>query len=383
MVMIKRFLRAFVVTAACLVSVAAWAVPGLINYQGKLTDPGNSALTGTYQMVFSLYAAQTGGTALWTEEQSVTVADGIFHVQLGTATSLPVNVFDHDELYLEIVIDSETLTPRQRITSTAFAMKAADGGPAVGDGHSLNAADGDPVDVVYVDDGGNVGIGTTSPTHKLHVDGDMKLSGGINMTTVDKEIRLSTGRIISQSVPNRLTVESFVAGQPLFLRGPGGIQFYAHLAESMRITDTGNVGIGTTSPSQKLDVAGNVIANAYSYHSDARLKKNVTPIDHALDKVTALQGVEFEWRTEEFPEKGFAEGRKIGLIAQGVEKVLPEVVSTDSEGYRTVEYANIVGVLVEGMKELKAQNDDLKAQNEGLRILLGQVLKRIEALENK
>ncbi|MGA1874764.1 MAG: tail fiber domain-containing protein [bacterium] len=561
----KKFWQAFIVTTVSFISLSAWAVPGLINYQGKLTDAGSSVLTGTYSMVFSLYGTQTGGTALWTETQSVPVTDGIFHVQLGTATPLPVGVFDYNELYLEVVIDSEALTPRQRITSTAFAMKAADAELAVdadtvdgrhasefldaspvtqtktgglniggsvgigidtptemltvagviesttsgfkfpdgtvqataagsgsGDGHSLDAADGDPVDAVYVDEAGNVGIGsmwpsakldvhggqniglsvvtdgfgagyfhnnsstnnayavqaysmtwtgatrslyaynksssgtavygyaenssgttyaiygkansssgfagyfeggknyfsgnvgigTASPAYKLHVEGDIRVNGDINMTTVDREIRLSTGRIISQSVPNRLTVESFVAGQPLFLRGPGGIQFYTG-SESMRITGTGNVGIGTTSPSQRLDVAGSVIANSYLYHSDARLKKNVTSIDHALDKVSALHGVEFEWRTEEFPEKGFAEGRKIGLIAQEVEKVLPEAVSYDNEGYMTVEYANIIGVLVEGVKELKSQNDDLRAQNEGLRMLIGQMLTRIEALESR
>ncbi len=97
-------------------------------------------------------------------------------------------------------------------------------------------------------------------------------------------------------------------------------------------------------------------------------------IDGALDKVSALRGVEFKWRTEEFPDKGFDKGKKIGLIAEEVEKVMPEAVSTDNEGYKSIDYASVVGVLVEAVKELKTHCGSLKTENEELRA-------RIEALE--
>ena len=96
-----------------------------------------------------------------------------------------------------------------------------------------------------------------------------------------------------------------------------------------------------------------------------------------------MRGVEFKWRTEEYPDKSFDEGKKIGLIAQEVEKVLPEAVRTDKEGYKSVEYADIVGVLVEAVKDLKKLNEALKAQDEELKRQNEELRTRIEALESR
>ncbi len=103
---------------------------------------------------------------------------------------------------------------------------------------------------------GNVGIGVASPTRKLDVGGSIHLTGDV-LFDINKEARFPTGRILSLSTPNRMVVESFQAGQDLWLRGPGGIQFYSN-GDRMRITNTGDVGIGTTSPSQRLHVSGNM-----------------------------------------------------------------------------------------------------------------------------
>jgi glycerophosphoryl diester phosphodiesterase len=98
--------------------------------------------------------------------------------------------------------------------------------------------------------------------------------------------------------------------------------------------------------------AGDVQSN-----SDERLKENVETIENALDKVSKLRGVYFDMKSR----PGV---RKVGLIAQEVENILPEVVSTDSEGdkIKSVAYANMVGLLVEAIKELKDEVDHLKGQ---------------------
>ena len=108
-------------------------VPMLINYQGYLTDDTGTSLDGDHNIQFSLYNSETSSEALWTEHQTVTVAEGVFNVQLGSGTASPLTsgIFENSALYLEIEIFinstlSETLAPRQKITSSAFAIKAGD-----------------------------------------------------------------------------------------------------------------------------------------------------------------------------------------------------------------------------------------------------------------
>jgi len=116
-----------------LITVSAWAVPTIINFQGRLTDPGGvSVPDGSYTMRFVIYDdVAPGGTLLWQEDQSVPVADGIYNAQLGYVTVFPAGLFDNAALYLEVRVYNqgtsswETLEPRQQLTSTAFSMKAA------------------------------------------------------------------------------------------------------------------------------------------------------------------------------------------------------------------------------------------------------------------
>jgi len=130
------------------------------------------------------------------------------------------------------------------------------------------------------------------------------------------------------------------------------------------------VGAGTTGLNRKvtiyaeggLSVAGTVYSNGTALSSDARYKRNVSTVTAPLDTIVGLRGVTFDWDRDAWPAKAFPEGRQIGFIAQEVEKVLPEVVHTDENGYKSVEYANVVPVLVEAVKTLKDDNDDLRAQ---------------------
>jgi len=97
--------------------------------------------------------------------------------------------------------------------------------------------------------------------------------------------------------------------------------------------------------------------------SDIAFKNNVIPISDALSMTLDLNGIYFNWDLVNFPELQDT-GRQTGLIAQDVEQVIPEVVSTDVNGYLNVDYSRLVPVLIEAVKELKAQNDEQKAQND-------------------
>jgi hypothetical protein len=91
-----------------------------------------------------------------------------------------------------------------------------------------------------------------------------------------------------------------------------------------------------------------------AHYSDERLKKDVSTLADALDVVLALRGVSFTWLGDEFPEKHLGAGPQIGLIAQEVEPVLPEIVITDLEGYKAIDYPKLTPVLVEAIKQQQA-----------------------------
>ena len=116
---------------------------------------------------------------------------------------------------------------------------------------------------------------------------------------------------------------------------------------------TGTAGGSTymTLNSTQLSVTGEIVASGdVCAYSDRRLKRNIETIDNALDKVNNLRGVTFE--------KGLQPS--LGVIAQEVEEVLPELVKTDSDGMKSVAYGNMVGLLIEAIKEQQKQIDDLK-----------------------
>ena len=87
------------------------------------------------------------------------------------------------------------------------------------------------------------------------------------------------------------------------------------------------VCIGTMNPgSYKLSVYGAAYSTGGWSGSDERWKKNIEPLENSLEKVSQVQGISFYWRIDEYPDQGFTEGKQIGLIAQEVEKVIPEIV---------------------------------------------------------
>lgn len=97
-------------------------VPHLINYQGKLTDINNAPLEGSHVLTFRIYDAETSGSLLWQETQAVLMQKGIFNVLLGAVTNL--NLPFDAPYFLEIVVGGEVMAPRQRITSTGYAIRA-------------------------------------------------------------------------------------------------------------------------------------------------------------------------------------------------------------------------------------------------------------------
>ena len=147
----------------------------------------------------------------------------------------------------------------------------------------------------------------------------------------------------------------------------GDYQLHTSWETSRAVTNsiTGNVGIGTTAPGYTLTVNGTawVTSGAWS-GSDIRWKKNIKPLENSLSKLLQLQGVGFNWKKDEYPDLKFNDGPQIGFIAQDVEKIFPELVTTDNNGYKGISYEKIVPVLTEAIKEQQKQIEELKARIE-------------------
>jgi len=122
----------------------------------------------------------------------------------------------------------------------------------------------------------------------------------------------------------------------------------------------GSVGINTTNPNCALDVNGSIGCSSSQYQSDIRWKKNVSQLQGALEKVVSMRGVTYEWRVDEFNEMNFTAGKQIGVIAQEIEEVVPEIVSSNQQGFKSVDYAKLTALLIEAVKELKDENKAMR-----------------------
>ncbi len=156
----------------------------------------------------------------------------------------------------------------------------------------------------------------------------------------------------------------------------GGANLGSGIAGNIILGGTrGNVGIGTSSPGYTLDVNGDTnIASANvlrfggtsvctsagcTSSSDERLKKNIKPLDNSLESILQLRGVRYRYKDE----AKFGDGQQVGVIAQEVEKIYPEVVKTDSKtGFKAVAYDHLIAPLIEAFKTLYTRIQSIENQ---------------------
>ena len=187
---------------------------------------------------------------------------------------------------------------------------------------------------------GFVGIGTNYPTFLLDMTGSANLNKGISG---------AAGALYTNGD------ETIWYDGTYFSWGYGGT--YNYFADKVTIGNAAN-------PGYMLYVQGQACLTGGYTTSDARWKKDLEPIENSLDGIMKLQGYKYNWRDEEFPEMNFDKERQIGVIAQDLEKIYPELVRTDDKGYKAVSYEKLTVVLLEGMKEQQQQIESQHQQIE-------------------
>ena len=242
-------------------------------------------------------------------------------------------------------------------------------------------------------DEGKVGIGTTDPIGTLDVNGPAPGLPPNILTNGDIVIGAGAGLFFDRN-------HWYPTGNYIVPVGGSNTQgFFTAGTERMRITADGDIGIGTASPTEKLEVDGDIRCDYLWQNSDEQLKTDVQPLGHVLEKLDQIRGVSFQWNEKAQAMGAKGNTRHIGVLAQEIEQVFPELVTTpepvtldellahypeamltpevrqrlarDAERsrYKAVSYSNLTAVLLEAVKELRAENQSLQ--------------QRIEALEDK
>jgi hypothetical protein len=250
-------------------------------------------------------------------------------------------------------------------------------------------------DVFNITRGGNVGIGTTTPATRLSVAGGGATINGVALGTdvpgIDYPYEYETIGVTNTNFNLRLQSPNAI----VFHTGDTPAQRML-VAENGDVTMTGRLGTGNWPAQPRTSGWGGGIrtwdveaegtiwsSHGYTQGSDARMKSNVEQLSNVLDKLGAFRGVSFGWIDGDTTARN---QRNIGVIAQEVEKVFPELVSQHGdEGQKAVDYSGLAGILVEAAKELKAENEALRAKlNAGstaLRSTMDELRARIRALE--
>jgi hypothetical protein len=189
----------------------------------------------------------------------------------------------------------------------------------------------------------------------LNVGGNVSIAGTFGVIGA-ATLSSTLGVTGNTTLGGTLTINGGGGGTALRLNSGGDITLYngANTGAASIFCDTN--GELKTNDNAYIGGALNVVGDITAfYSSDERLKDNITPIEDPLTKVLSISGNTFDWN-----DKSSHTGKDIGVIAQEIEKVLPEIVTTRDNGYKAVQYEKLTALLIEAVKELSHKVDDLQ-----------------------
>ena len=208
--------------------------PNLINYQAYLTDSATGAPVedGGYEISFAIYNTVTGGTPVWSESQTVQIQNGLYNVLLGSITPLTPSIFNGTNKFLGITIAGNEMLPRKRIASVAYALVAS----------SVSGTEN------TFPSSGPVGINISSGAqYKLHIHEETSDHAYMTFTNETTGNSSTDGVLVGIDRDENFRIHTYEDNK---------IRFFINNSERMHISNSGNVGIGTNQPDEKLHVDG-------------------------------------------------------------------------------------------------------------------------------
>jgi hypothetical protein len=299
-------------------------VPQLINLQAALED---GSLPNPITIDFTIYDAATSGNALWTETQSVDHIGGVFNVLLGSVSAFPSSLFNSDgELYLDMLVEGETLQERYLLSSVAYALRAA---------HADNAGP------------------------RLARGNDTRLNFYTNTGSVDSRswIEMWGQETGNPNFPSRQG-ELTLAGHHISFWTNSGLESFGtenmRLSEEGNLTVNGSVGIGVSTPTHPLEMASGAhvtAAGVWTNASSRDYKENIRDLtpEAALTTLKALQPVQYNYKVDR-------EDEYVGFIAEDV----PSLVATKNR--KGLSPMDVVAVLTKVVQQQQAELEALKAR---------------------
>ncbi len=213
---------------------------------------------------------------------------------------------------------------------------------------------------------GRVGIGTTTPTSLLDINGTARIRSLTTNTSDSYVLTADNNGNVRRRLISTIGGGSNNCGTNNFiLKNSSGSSVCS------QIYDNGSrVGIGTSLPAYRLSVNGAVHSMSNLFISDRKFKKNIEDIDSPLETILKLNGEKYNWKVQKFDKYNFTDRKQIGFIAQEVKEVLPEIVHVDENGEHSMNYTAVIPLLVEAIKEQQNQITLLQNKLDDNKVLL-------------